>query len=82
MIKIINSLLLNFFIFIIKIYQLFFSNLLNSQCRYLPSCSEYTILALKTHGIFKGWFLSIKRIMSCHPFGGAGYDPIHIKKKK
>ncbi|MBL4652256.1 MAG: membrane protein insertion efficiency factor YidD [Flavobacteriales bacterium] len=61
---------------IIKFYQAAISPLLPAACRYSPSCSEYGIQAIKKHGAFKGSFLAIKRIGSCHPFGGNGYDPV------
>ena len=60
----------------IKIYKFFISPLLGNSCRYLPTCSEYSIDALKTYGFFKGIFLSIKRILSCHPWGSGGFDPV------
>ena len=66
-------------ILIIKIYQLIFSPLLKSNCRYLPTCSEYAIIALKDHGFITGIYYSIKRIISCHPFGRHGYDPVPKK---
>ncbi len=66
-------------ILIIKIYQLIFSPLLKSNCRYLPTCSEYAIIALKDHGLITGIYYSIKRIISCHPFGRHGYDPVPKK---
>lgn len=69
-------------IIIIKIYQWFISPILQTNCRYLPSCSEYSIEALKEHGLMKGLYFSIKRILHCHPYGGAGYDPIPKKIKK
>ena len=50
------------------------------SCRYTPSCSEYSIEAFKTHGPIKGSYLSIKRIFSCNPWGGCGYDPVPNKK--
>ncbi len=69
----------------IKIYRLIISPLLGQSCRYLPTCSEYSIEALKTFGFFKGIFMSSKRILSCHPIkflgGGEGLDPV-IKKIK
>ena len=73
-----------FLIKIIKIYQLFISPLLGNSCRYLPTCSEYSIEALKTYGFIKGLSLSLKRIMSCHPWGNSGFDPVkkQIKAKK
>ncbi|MBT8321403.1 MAG: membrane protein insertion efficiency factor YidD, partial [Eudoraea sp.] len=45
-------------------------------CRYSPTCSHYTLEALRKHGLWKGGGLAIKRIMSCHPWGGSGYDPV------
>ena len=45
-------------------------------CRFLPTCSEYAIEAVKKHGPFKGFWLTIKRISRCHPWGGHGYDPV------
>jgi uncharacterized protein len=69
----------------IKVYKFLISPLLGNSCRYLPTCSEYAIDALKAYGFFKGLFISFKRIISCHPIkflgGGEGFDPI-IKKMK
>ncbi|MGO4294227.1 membrane protein insertion efficiency factor YidD [Chitinophaga sp. RAB17] len=64
------------FIFLIKIYQWFISPLLGSKCRYTPTCSQYGIEAFKKYGPLKGGYLTIKRILSCHPWGGHGYDPV------
>ncbi|MDX1470780.1 MAG: membrane protein insertion efficiency factor YidD [Flavobacteriaceae bacterium] len=64
------------FLFLIKIYQIFISPLLPASCRYQPTCSTYTKEALLKHGLFKGGWLSIKRILSCTPWGGSGYDPV------
>ncbi len=61
---------------IIRLYQLIISPLLGSNCRYSPTCSTYSIESLKKHGLMKGGRLSIKRILSCHPFGKSGYDPV------
>ena len=74
-----NALSARFFILLIKIYQLTLSSLLKSNCRYLPTCSEYAITALKEHGLITGMYYSIKRIVSCHPFGGHGYNPVPKK---
>ena len=63
----------------VKIYQLFLSPIIGQNCRYLPSCSEYTVECLKQFGIIKGIFLSFKRISKCHPWGGSGYDPVPNK---
>ena len=64
------------FIILIKSYQLIISPLLGPKCRYTPSCSQYAIQAINKHGVLKGGRLSIKRIFSCHPWGGSGYDPV------
>ncbi|MGB5943613.1 MAG: membrane protein insertion efficiency factor YidD [Leeuwenhoekiella sp.] len=64
------------FVFLVRVYQKFISPLLPSSCRYTPTCSHYTIEALRTHGLFRGGWLSVKRIASCNPWGGSGYDPV------
>ena len=66
-------------ILMIRLYQLFISPLLGQNCRYLPTCSEYSIKSLKEHGLFRGSILSIKRISKCHPFGSHGFDPVPKK---
>lgn len=63
-------------ILFIKLYQMLLSPLLPNACRFTPTCSQYTIEALKKHGFFKGLWLSIKRISRCRPGGGSGYDPV------
>lgn len=68
------------FIFLIRVYQAAISPLLPSACRYSPTCSQYTLEALKTHGLIKGGWLGIKRIVSCNPWGGKGYDPVPQKQ--
>lgn len=60
----------------IRIYRLCISPLLFSSCRYIPTCSEYAMIAIQKHGIFKGSWLILKRICRCHPWGGHGYDPV------
>ncbi|MBS2098826.1 membrane protein insertion efficiency factor YidD [Carboxylicivirga linearis] len=60
----------------VKLYQWFLSPWLGASCRYTPTCSAYTIEALKKHGPIKGLWLSIKRIISCNPWGGHGHDPV------
>jgi len=66
----------------VKLYQLTISPILPNSCRHVPTCSHYTIEALKIHGIFKGGWLSLKRILRCHPWGTWGYDPVPPKKEK
>tara|TARA_B100000886_G_C20192926_1_gene395093 strand:- start:307 stop:558 length:252 start_codon:yes stop_codon:yes gene_type:complete len=73
-------------IFIIKIYQYFISPLLGNRCRFLPTCSEYFIDALKTQGPMRGFKLGLKRILKCHPIkklgGGEGLDFVPGTNKK
>ena len=84
MMKILTNTLINF----IRGYRFLISPLLGNSCRYYPTCSEYSIEALKTYGLIKGSLISLKRILSCHPIkflgGGEGFDPIkkNIKVKK
>ena len=66
---------------LIEFYRFLISPLLGQSCRYLPTCSEYSIEALKTYGFFKGLFLSVKRILSCHPWGRGGFDPVKKEMK-
>ncbi|WP_069870650.1 membrane protein insertion efficiency factor YidD [Fusibacter sp. 3D3] len=63
-------------IFMIKLYQKFISPLLGSNCRFLPTCSQYSVEAIEKYGAIKGGFLSVKRISKCHPFHPGGYDPL------
>jgi len=69
------------FIILIKAYQLLISPILPSTCRYNPTCSHYSIEALQKHGLIKGTWLAIKRISSCNPWGGSGYDPVPEKEE-
>ena len=64
------------FIFLIKVYQRTLSRALPASCRFYPSCSEYGVQALQKHGVFKGGWLTMKRIARCHPFNPGGYDPV------
>jgi putative membrane protein insertion efficiency factor len=63
-------------IVLIKIYQILISPLFPPSCRFVPTCSQYSLEALKKYGILKGGWLSVKRILRCHPWGGSGYDPV------
>jgi len=67
------------FIFLVKVYQTLISPLTPATCRFQPTCSHYTVEALKKHGLFYGGLLAIKRIFSCHPWGKSGYDPVPEK---
>ena len=79
------NILTQFLIGLIKGYKLIISPYLGPSCRYLPTCSEYSIEALKTYGLLKGTFISLKRILSCHPIkflgGGEGFDPVNKEMK-
>lgn len=76
MLRITGRLFSYMFIALIKFYQYAISPLKPPTCRYTPTCSVYSIEALKKHGPLKGLYLSIKRILSCNPWGGSGYDPV------
>lgn len=78
MAKIISRIL----VFFIRIYQYTISPLLGANCRYTPTCSAYAVEAIQVHGPIKGSYLATKRILSCHPWGGHGFDPVPKKKKQ
>ena len=61
---------------LIYIYQNFISPFLPARCRYTPTCSKYSKESIKKYGPYKGFILTFKRIIKCHPWGGSGYDPI------
>ena len=79
-----KKLLISLNVDVIKFYQYLISPIIGNKCRYLPTCSEYYIESLKTHGFAKGSYLGIKRILSCHPIsflgGGSGLDLVPKKK--
>lgn len=77
--KLINTVLSFPFLVLVKIYQWIISPILPQSCRYSPTCSNYMIEALQVWGPLKGLYLGIKRIASCHPWGGSGYDPVPKK---
>lgn len=74
--KLISKLISYVFIGLIRFYQLVISPWTPSTCRYTPTCSTYSIQAFKKHGPVKGFYLSLKRILSCNPWGGHGEDPV------
>ena len=65
-----------FLILLIRLYQVTLSPWLGKSCRYVPTCSNYGIEAIEKYGFFKGGWLTFKRILSCNPWGGSGYDPV------
>ncbi|MBP5770853.1 MAG: membrane protein insertion efficiency factor YidD [Bacteroidaceae bacterium] len=64
------------FILPIRFYQRCISPLTPPSCRFTPTCSQYAIEAIQRHGILKGLYLAIRRILRCHPWGGCGFDPV------
>lgn len=64
------------FILLVRFYQLCISPLKPPTCRFTPTCSQYAIKALRKHGPLKGTYLTIRRLLRCHPWGGSGYDPV------
>jgi len=60
----------------IRFYQLAISPLLPPSCRYQPTCSAYAIEAMEHHGVLRGGWLTFRRLLRCHPWGGSGYDPV------
>jgi putative membrane protein insertion efficiency factor len=61
---------------LIRLYQLVLSPLIGPRCRYLPSCSDYAAEAIAQHGALRGVVMAARRLASCHPWGGSGYDPV------
>ena len=61
---------------LIRAYRFTFSAIMGRSCRYLPTCSEYTEEAITRHGLWYGGWIGFYRIVSCHPWGGSGYDPV------
>ena len=63
-------------IMLVRFYQLCLSPLKPPTCRFTPTCSQYAIEALRKHGAIKGLYLTVRRLLRCHPWGGSGYDPV------
>ncbi|MEW6409620.1 MAG: membrane protein insertion efficiency factor YidD [Nitrospirota bacterium] len=63
-------------LFLIRLYKNYLSPFLPPSCRFTPSCSEYSFEAIEKYGIIKGTWMSIKRLLRCHPFHPGGYDPV------
>ena len=76
MMKTVAQLPAKLLILLIRVYQLTLSPFIGRNCRYTPTCSNYGIEAIKKYGALKGGWLTIKRILSCNPGGGSGYDPV------
>jgi hypothetical protein len=61
---------------ILRVYKLGISPFLGPSCRYAPSCSDYAAEALRVHGVMRGAWLAVRRVLRCHPLGGSGFDPV------
>lgn len=72
----VRSLVSKFLIGLIKLYQVTLSPWIGRACRYTPTCSNYGIEAIQKYGPIKGSWLTLKRVLSCNPWGGSGYDPV------
>lgn len=71
-----SSVLARPLIALVRLYQATLGLVMGGHCRFHPSCSHYSIEALQTHGAVRGGWLTIRRILRCHPFGGSGFDPV------
>lgn len=74
--NILSQILKNVLIGAIRLYQKYISPLKPPSCRFYPSCSQYALDAIKKYGSIKGTFMSVRRILKCHPFNPGGYDPV------
>ena len=72
----VRSMVSKLLIGLIKLYQMTLSPLIGRACRYTPTCSNYGIEAIQKYGPIKGSWLTLKRVLSCNPWGGSGYDPV------
>jgi uncharacterized protein len=61
---------------LVRLYQFTLGPVMGGHCRFVPTCSEYSIEALRAHGAFRGSWLTVRRLLRCHPFGGSGIDPV------
>jgi uncharacterized protein len=68
-----------FFLLFIRAYQWLISPILSGSCRHLPTCSQYAVEAIDIHGPFRGFWLALKRVLRCNPWGSSGYDPVPPK---
>lgn len=71
-----NKIVINFIIFLLKSYQRLISPYIGYNCKFIPTCSRYSISVFKKYGVIKGFYLSLIRICKCNPFGKGGFDPV------
>ena len=81
MFSFISRMIRGFMIVLIRFYQVAISPHIGNCCRFEPSCSQYVVEALQVHGVIKGSWMGLKRILRCRPFGPSGYDPVPPKNK-
>lgn len=74
-----SAVIARFFIALVNLYRLFLSPWVGRSCRYIPTCSEYSIEAFERFGAARGLYLTVMRILRCHPLGGKGWDPVPKK---
>lgn len=77
----INNILALPFVGLIIIYRKLISPILGPHCRFYPSCSEYALQAFRSYGLLRGLWMTIKRLIKCHPGHSGGYDPIPLQQK-
>ncbi len=65
-----------YFLLLLRFYKKWISPFLPKACRFYPTCSEYAMQCIEKYGIFKGIFLSFRRVLRCHPFSPGGFDPV------
>jgi putative membrane protein insertion efficiency factor len=65
-------------LWLLRGYQLLFSQYFAGSCRFVPSCSEYAVIAIDRHGVVQGMWLAARRLMRCHPLCAAGHDPVPL----
>lgn len=70
------------FIVAIRLYQVTLGPMMGGQCRFVPTCSRYAIEAYQEHGPIVGTWLTLRRVLRCHPLGGSGYDPVPINERR
>ena len=70
------------FLLLIRFYQVAISPHLGKNCRFVPTCSQYAMIAITRFGVIKGTYLAVRRLLKCHPFPEGGFDPVPEKKEK
>ncbi len=76
MLRLVSEAVIAVMLGLLRLYKVAISPLLPASCRFVPSCSEYFAEALRRHGVWKGSYLGVRRLLRCHPWGGHGYDPV------